>query len=106
MNPEKQKLELTWIKKANRPRLQPLLRLLPAGEDESPSTPTAHAQEAILRVCHGPRCDCVSILIAFQPPIPPGDFWLDPDQKSLNRSGDQNDDGKGDAGLARRDSLE
>jgi hypothetical protein len=68
-----QKLELTWVGKENRPRLEPRLRLI----EDSQLHSAANFSEAVLQVCGEPRCGCTMVLIQFEPSVPPGDIWFD-----------------------------
>ncbi len=97
---KKQKLELTWIGKENRPRLEPRIRIRLA-EHPEPEDSEARCHEATLDVCGNPRCGCSSIRLQFQnssenPSLalsgPPGDFWLELDKKSLVLTPEQKSD--------------
>ncbi|HTV43561.1 MAG TPA: SEC-C metal-binding domain-containing protein [Candidatus Sulfotelmatobacter sp.] len=89
---KKQKLELTWIGKVNRSRLQPHLKLLRGGYEESPPGSATHVRVAAPKVCGEPRCRCVSVLLDFHPPIPEGVLCLDLNEKGLIPSPEQKND--------------
>jgi len=99
MNP-KQELELTWIKNEDRPRLEPRLQVI-FPEDPKRRNSQAGCHEAVLQVCGNPRCGCLSIQLRFQappekastePPVPPRDFWLELNKRSLTLTPEQKKD--------------
>jgi hypothetical protein len=88
---KKQKLELTWIGKENRPRLEPRIRIEFADDPQQEDSPV-RCHEAILDICHEPRCRCFSIRFQWlpapanalaAPPRPAREFWFDLNEKSI-----------------------
>lgn len=88
---KKQKLELTWIRKEKRPRLEPRIRIEVADDPQREDSPVrCHA--ATLAFCHEPRCGCFNL--GFQwlpapadalaaPSRPAREFWFDLNEKSI-----------------------
>jgi hypothetical protein len=96
----KPKLELTWIGKENRPKIEPRVRVEfhdDALEVDSPD----RAVEADLDICGGPRCPCLNVLFRWLPApssrtatAPPREFWLDLNDLSIPLSPEQTTDAK------------
>ena len=87
----KQKLELTWIGKENRPRLEPRIRIEVADDPQREDSPI-RCHEATLAICHEPRCGCSNIRFQWLPApanalasaAPPArEFWFDLKEKSI-----------------------
>jgi hypothetical protein len=87
----KPKLELTWIGKDVRPKLEPRIRVEFAHEPQREDSPV-YCHEAILGICAEPRCGCSNILFQWQPSLPNGlattappvsEFWFDINEKSI-----------------------
>ncbi|MCI0541366.1 MAG: SEC-C domain-containing protein [Verrucomicrobiales bacterium] len=89
---KKQKLELTWIEKEQPgPGLEPRIRIgLPTEPDREDAPVRAH--EALLEICAGPRCDCLSIRFRWLPvsgdteavaSAGPRQFWFDLNERSV-----------------------
>jgi hypothetical protein len=87
----KQKLELTWIGKENRPRLEPRIRVEFAEDPQREDSPVC-CHEATLAICHEPRCRCSNIRFQWLPapanalagpPSPGRDFWFNLNDKSI-----------------------
>ena len=88
---EKHKLELTWIGKGNRPRLEPRIRIEFTDDLQRTDSPV-RCHEAILGICHEPRCPCSNIRfqwlpappIALAAPAPSArEFWFNLNEKSV-----------------------
>jgi hypothetical protein len=87
----KQKLELTWIGKENRPRLEPRIRVEFAEDPQREDSPVC-CHEATLAICHEPRCRCSNIRFQWLPapantlavPARPArEFWFSLNGKSI-----------------------
>ena len=76
---KKEKLELTWIGEKNRPRLEPRIRIEVADDPQREDSPI-RCHEAILDICHEPRCRCFSIRFQW---LPAREFWFDLNEKSI-----------------------
>ena len=97
---KKQQLELTWIGKENRPRLEPRIRIELADDPQREDSPV-RCHEAILDICHEPRCRCFSIRFQWlpapanalaAPPGPAREFWFDLNEKSIHLTPDLEQD--------------
>jgi hypothetical protein len=81
----KQKLELAWIEKENRPCGEPRISVQFPEDPGRPDSPL-RSYEAVLDICGGPRCPCLNIRFVCRPlsaslpaasALPPREFWLD-----------------------------
>lgn len=87
----RQTLELTWIGKENRPRLEPRIRIEFAEDRQREDSPVC-CHEAILAICCEPRCRCFNIRFQWLPApanalaaaAPPArEFWFNLNEKSI-----------------------
>ena len=88
---KKQKLELTWIGAENQPRLEPRIRIELADDPQREDSPV-RCHEAILAICHKPRCRCCNIRFQWLPAAanalaaaapPAREFWFNLNEKSI-----------------------
>ena len=87
----KQKLELTWIGKENRPRLEPRIRIEFADDPQREDSPV-RCHEATLAICHEARCRCFNIRFQWLPAPANAlagparltrEFWFNLNEKSI-----------------------
>lgn len=90
----KQKLELTWIRKENPVLLEPHVRI-ELTDDPQQEDSAARCHEAILAICPEPRCACFDIRFHWLPPSanalavagpPAPEFWLSLKTKTVFRT--------------------
>ena len=82
---------MTWIRKENRPRLEPRIRLEFLDDPQREDSPV-RCHEAILGICEEPRCGCSNIRFQWLPALvntlaaparPAREFWFNLNEKSI-----------------------